>query len=168
MRTRHIRSTAAALAAAALLSAPAVADDPTGTYPDASVRGKLTDGGGNTVGFDLIVSKLKLARTKIKIRATDEDFEVSVKLTLNLRDRVTNSNRQTLKVTGGSVSLKDIATGTPLAWDGQFNSATYKVKQKSSGLFQLKHKKKLIIANLVGHPLYHGGQVKSVKVVAKR
>ena len=68
----------------------------------------------------------------------------------------------------GTLAIKDLRTGTPLAWDGQFNDATYKVQRRSNGSWRIKHKKRLQILALVGHPLYDGGRVTNVKVKATR
>ena len=164
MRTRHTLMASLVTAAAMLGVTAAAPAGPTGTYYGVSITGKLVEGDGSTERFDLIVNELKLTRTKIKIQANDYDLDVVIKVTMKLRDRVEDVSSQTVKVESGSLSIKDLSSGTPLAWDGQFNAATYKVKLRPGGVYQMTNKKKLRISDLVGSSGYDGGLVKGVKL----
>jgi hypothetical protein len=173
MRTGRRPSTVACLAAAAAvlaLAAVVAATRPTGTYSPADITGKI-QGGGLSNGFDLVVTKFKLQRTKIRVKAFDDDLDVAIKVDMRLRDRVDlEDENQVLRVESGTISIKDLATGTPLIWDGDFNNATYNLRLKSNGDWKITHRRKLVIDDLLGltgYP-YDGGRVKSVRVRAFR
>ena len=143
---------------------------PTGKYRNSVLfKGKAWYVNGSTERFSHRDPDawIKVRRTRIDINITSHADGEKSRVRLYLDRRVTNGSRQNVRVDRGSVSVKDLYTGQPLAWGGTFSDAEFKI-WKSSNQWRIKEKDKLHITGISGVGIYQGTHADIKKMRARK
>ena len=140
-----------------------------GRYHDAQAVGKIkirTDEGERVRRFSAEGGKVVVARKKIDVHFKDRDSGRKFKLKMKLHDRVKRADAQVVTISEGTLFIKDLETGEPLARGGQFSDTPFQLGRRDGTRF-VRTERPLKIRRISGERPFDGSKI-SVRIRARR
>jgi len=149
---RSLGPITAVAALAILAGGPTRAADPKGRYENAKMKVTMEL---NPVGSERVAlsgGTVKLKRRSVKATFIDLPNDRLVKLKMRLAQEVMDTTDQIVVVSGGEVSVKDLASGAPIASGGEFVKGRFRIRRKNDPdrTWIIEHDQRLEVREMSG------------------